>query len=368
MKPEDIIVQRVFVREYYRQNASFFLLVIGLAGGFMRGQDHIALADFFVSSPLLLLIPFTVWILYILKVITFNAGALQKNENKFLFEFALLPGKDQWRAAFITIFNQSAPVSTYSIFLITMAVKHNFITSAVLIILMLLLLLVLGSARLYYVLNHPDQERKVNSIKRFFDRTISRPYPMFFIEWFLRRQPLMLIGSKAFSGALLLAVIYLYRADAYDHRLLAMGLVIAASAQAPLLLELHRFENFHFSLMRQLPLTFFKRLLYTVITILLLTLIEMGLLITYFPSHLSIAVLLQSIVFFISILIFQQGLLYSKDRTQEQLTSFVFIQAMLLIVLVLFKIPLLLFAAFHALAGVVMWLRNYYRFEYINHD
>lgn len=368
MKPEDLIVQRVFVREYYRQNASFFLLVIGLAGGFLRSHDHIALAEFFVSSLLLLLMPFTIWTLYILKVIAFNTEALQKNENKFLFEFALLPKKDQWRAAFLTIFNQSAPASIYGIFLIAMAVKHNFMISVGLIVLVLLTLIILGSARLYYVLNHPDQERKVNRIKRFFDKTFSKPYPMFFIEWFLRRQPMMLLGSKVFSGALLLGVIYLYRADAYDHRLLAMGLVIAASAQAPLLLELHRFENFHFNLMRQLPLTFFKRLLYTITTILLLTLIEIGLLITYFPSHLSIAVLWQSIVFFVSSLIFQQGLLYRRDRTQEQLMSFVFIQAMILIVLVLFKIPLLLFASFHTLAGIFMWQRNYYHFEYINHD
>lgn len=368
MKPEDTIVQRVFVREYYRQNASFFLLVIGLAGGFMRSYDHIALAEFFVSSPLLLLIPFIIWTLYILKVITFNTEALRRNENEFLFMFALLKKKDQWRAAFLTIFSQAAPASIYGLFLIATAVKHHIATSVVLITLVLLALMALGSARLYYVLNHPNQERKVNGIKRFFNRTFSKPYPIFFIEWFLGRQPLMLIGSKVFSGALLLGVIYLYRADAYDYRLLAMGIVIAASAQTPLLLELHRFENFHFCLMRQLPLSFLKRFLYTVTTILLLTLIEIGLVITYFPSHLTIAVLLQSILFFVSSLIFQQGLLYSKDRTQEQLMSFVFLQAMALIVLVLFKIPLLLFVTFHTLAGIFMWSRNYYRFEYINHD
>jgi hypothetical protein len=367
MKPEDIIVQRVFAREYYRQNASFFLLVVGLAGGFMRGHDHIALAEFFVSSPLLLLIPFTIWTLYILKVISFNTETLRRNENEFLFMFALLNKKDQWRAVFLTVFNQAAPASIYGIFLIAVAVNHHMTTSVGLIILVLLTLMILGAARLYYALNHPNQERKVNRVKRFFDRAFSKPYPIFFIEWFLRRQPLMLIGSKVFGGALLLGVIYLYRADAYDHRLLAMGIVIAASAQTPWLRELHRFENFHFSLMRQLPLTFFKRLRYTITTILLLTLIEIGLVITYFPPHLTLAVLVQSISFFISSLIFQQGLLYSKDRTQEQLMSFVFLQTMALIVLVLFKIPLVLFIAFHTLAGIYMWVRNYYRFQYINH-
>jgi hypothetical protein len=365
MKPEQIIFQRVFVREYYRQNASFFLLVIGLAGGFMRGNDHIALAEFFVSSPLLLLIPFFVWALYILKVATFNAETLRRNENEFLFAYALLRGKDQWTTAFFTIFNQAAPATIYAIFLMTIAIKHQVFESAVLIIPVLLILIVSASAKLHYTLNHPDQERKVNSIKRLFDKTFSKPYPIFFIEWILRRQPLMLIGSKVFSAALLLCVIYLYGTDTYDHRLLAMGIAIAASAQAPLLLELHYFENFHFSLVRQLPLPFLTRLRYATSTMVLLTLVEIGVLITYFPPSLSIVVLFLSVLFFISILILLQGILYWKDRKQEQFMSVVFILTMALIVLVLFKIPLLLFILCHILVGVSIWMRNYYRFEYI---
>jgi hypothetical protein len=365
MKPENIITQRVFVREYYRQNASFFLLIIGLAGGFMRSHDHIALAEFFVGSPLLLLIPFTLWTLYILKVITFNTETLRRSENEFLFAFALLKRSDQWTAAFLTIFIQAAPASLYGIFLIAIAAKHQIILSIGLVVLMLLVLMILATAKLYYILNHPDQERKVNRIKRFFDRTFSKPYPAFFVEWILRRQPLMLIGCKAFSGALLLAVIYLYSTDVYDHRLLAMGIVIAASAQVPLLLELHQFENFHFGFVRQLPLPFYKRLLYTLTTILLLTLVEIGLLITHFSVSLPVTTLLQCILFFISMLVFQQGLLYAKDHTQEQLMSRVFILTMVLIVLVLFKIPLWLFIAIHLFAGIFIWQRNYYQFEHI---
>lgn len=365
MKPENIIAQRVFVREYYRQNASFFLLVAGLAGGFMRGQDHIALAEFFVSSPVLLLIPFVIWILYILKVITFNTETLRRNENEFLFAFALLKRSEQWSAAFLTTFNQAVPATLYGIFLMAIAIKHQLIGSVGVVVLMVVILLILATANLCYILNHPDQERKVSSIKRFLDRTFSKPYPIFFPEWILRRQPLMLIGSKIFSGALLLAVIYLYGTDTYDYRLLAMGIVIAASAQVPLLLELHQFENFHFSLVRQLPLPFFKRLIYSLTTILLLMLVEIGILTTYFPASLPVTVLLQSILFFVSMLVLQQGLLYVKDRTQEQLMSRVFILAMVLIVLVLFKIPLVVFISIHLVTGIFSWHRNYYRFEYI---
>jgi len=55
-----IVLHKVMVREFYRSNASFFLVVIGLGAGFMRSNEHVALAEFFVSSPLLLLFPIIV--------------------------------------------------------------------------------------------------------------------------------------------------------------------------------------------------------------------------------------------------------------------------------------------------------------------
>src|SRR6187455_2700572 len=77
----------VFVREFYLANTGFFLLVIAFAGGFMRSYDHVALAEFFISSPLVLIIPIGFWLLYSLKVINFNWEKTKQNENEFIFCF-----------------------------------------------------------------------------------------------------------------------------------------------------------------------------------------------------------------------------------------------------------------------------------------
>ena len=65
------ILNRVWTIAFYKTNASFFLVVLGFAAGFMRGPDHIALAESFIASPILLLIPIGVWMAYAMKVTYF---------------------------------------------------------------------------------------------------------------------------------------------------------------------------------------------------------------------------------------------------------------------------------------------------------
>ena len=66
------VLNQVFVAQFYRTNAGLFFLVIAFAGGFMRSQDHLALGEILVSTPLLSLIPLSVWIMYCLFVNNFN--------------------------------------------------------------------------------------------------------------------------------------------------------------------------------------------------------------------------------------------------------------------------------------------------------
>ena len=70
------VLNKVFVREFYRMNSGFFLLTATLAFGFMSQAEHVALAQFFVSSPAALLIPVCIWIAYALKILAFNIRQL----------------------------------------------------------------------------------------------------------------------------------------------------------------------------------------------------------------------------------------------------------------------------------------------------
>jgi hypothetical protein len=60
-------LMKLFVRVFYQENATFFLFVVGLAGGFMSDVEHTALAQFFISKIYLIAIPASFWILYAIK-------------------------------------------------------------------------------------------------------------------------------------------------------------------------------------------------------------------------------------------------------------------------------------------------------------
>lgn len=366
MKTAYRILNRTLVREFYRANASFFLLVIGLAGGFMRAHDHIALAMILVSAPSLLLIPIAIWILYTVKVIEFNRETLNRDENEFLFHFSLFPHRPQWLVLLTTLTIQLLPAILYGFFLIVMAIRNHLLIPVLILAPVFPVLIILSSYVLRKAFRQPDQEHRVSRLKRMLDTSFTKPFCLFFIEWIARRQPMMIIGTKIFSAAVLLAVTYLYSTDTYDERLLFMGIAVSFSAHAQLISEMHRFDNFHFAIVRQLPIHFSKRFLYLVLTTLLLILPEIGLLLNYFPPDLSNVILPQAILFGLSIPVFFYGSLYRKDRSQEQVARFVFLMAMVWIVLVLFKVPPPGLLVLNFLAGVYWWRKNFFGFEYIS--
>jgi hypothetical protein len=365
MNPVLTILLKVFVREFYRVHASLFLLVIGLAGGFMRAPDHIMLGEFFISSPVLLVIPVLVWILYALKVISFNAEILTRKENEFIYHFSMLPQKDQRNTMLIATAYQLIPVYLYAVFLIALAVKHGFHSSTGSILLSLAALQFLVPLKLLRELQHPNRGVKVSRLRRLLNTIFVKPYPLFLIEWIVRRQFLTFAAFKVFSFFLLFGVIQLYRGETYDLRLLGMATAAAMASHTNLICAIHRFENFHFAMIRQLPLTLTKRFAFLLVVIVLLMLPETALLIKNFPPNLPLSSLVSCYFFALSILVFLHGILYLKDRNEEQFMPIVFSCTMGWIVLILFRVPLWMLGGINLAVGLLVWRRYYYSFEYI---
>ncbi len=360
------ILERVLVREFYRANAGLFFLVIAIGAGFMRSSEHVALAEFFSASPALMLIPISVWAIYTFNVIKFNRAVLKRKENEFIVHITLLPQSQKWIALLLALFYQLLPAIVYGMFLMVFSLKNDFIDTLIMIITSLMLFIFMGSFALLYALHHPNQEKKVSLLSKFLNASFTKPFPLFFPEWIARREPLMLFGTKIFSSLILLGVTQLYKTDVYDLRLLGLGIVIAFAAQVVLVSEIHRFDNFHFPLNRNLPIPFAKRLLYFVCTLLILILPELGMIIKNFPVELNSWNLIESLLFALSIPSFFYGLLYTKDRDQEKLIPFVFFFSISWIFMVLFKIPLWAITSVNFLVGLVCLKKFYYSFEYLS--
>ena len=366
MKDIFSILNKVLVREFYRANAGLLFFVIGVGVGFMRSEDHIALAESFVSSPMLILIPISVWVIYSFIVIQFNGEILKRKENEFIFHFMQLPRSQKWFTLTTTLFYQLLPTVLYGVFLMVIALKHNALITFALALGALLLLVMIGSITLSYALHHPNQEKKVGQLAKILNVSITKPYPIFFPEWIARREPFMLLGTKIFTCLILLGVTQLYKTDVYDIRLMGLGMVIAFSAQVVLVWEIHRFDNFNFTLNQNLPIHIIKRLIYFLITSLTLMIPELGMILKGFPTSLNSFELCCSILFSLSIPVFFYGLLYTKERDQEKFMPFVFFFSISWILLVLFKIPLWAIASFNLFIGVACLKKFYYSFEYVS--
>jgi hypothetical protein len=358
------VFDRIFALEFYRTNAGFFFIAIGLCFGFLSGREHKALAESFVSSPLLLLIPSGLWLLYTFKVIGFNNQSLSKYENSFLFSSASLPKIVLLSCLARVVIFQLAPILAYGIFLIITAIPSGQPLSIVQICLTLFLLLSLVIGKLSYSLFHPYREKIIHPLKRKLDNWLVKPSFWFYPEWIIRQQPLLIIGTKLFACFLLVGVCRLYQFDEYDGRLLAMGCTLTFTSNLVIIFYYHRFENFHFQLLRSLPFSMAQRMLTFLFVIILLNLPEWGVLLNHFPEQLPFTDLFLLCVYGLSIYLFSYSLLFIGDISMEKFINKAFVAAFVLVIVVLFKIPIALITIVQVALALLIYKRNFYRFEF----
>jgi hypothetical protein len=356
----------VFVRQFYLANSSFFLFIIVLAGGFMRSIDHIILAEFFISTPLVTMIPVLLWAFYIIKVINFDLQTLKENENQFLFCIPFLSASTQWSIACSVAFFQLIPVFLYALFLCAVAWKHAMIMSIVIVLLSSVLLLIVVALSILRSLQSPHHEKQLSWISQMMNTRFTKPYILFYIEWMTRQQFVMMISSKILSLLILFVITALYKTDIYDSRLLMIGVLFASYANITIIQAQHHFENFQLAWIRGLPIPLFKRILLTTIIILLVILPESAVLMKTFPSAaLSWTNYLYSVGFMASILLLFYALLFRKHGNQNEAMPVVFAFAIVCFLLVLFKIPVLALIAINVTLAFFLWMKNYYAFEYL---
>jgi hypothetical protein len=356
------ILIKVLAKKFYQQNAAFFLLIGTLAFGFMSKREHEALATFFVSMPALLLIPFSIWVLYLFKMMRFNIQATALRENNFLFNVSLMPTTAQFFSSWVAILLQFSPAILYGLFLILISLKLKVPASGCLVALSLFALSAIATIMLVRTLGNIHSEKKISALKKLVDVRVTRNLTTIYAEWIFRREPFMVLGTKIFTCVLLWSVTQLYRAEAYDARLLSMAIAVAFSSSVMIIFNIHAFGNVYFPMLRSVPLSLAKRLVAPMGTALILIIPEIAITAKYFPENLSLTILLQEIIFGFSIHFLLYTALY-RSGMSDHFVRTMFILLFVLLILILFKIPLLLFASVNLLAGVFLFARYFYSYQ-----
>ncbi|MVM37505.1 hypothetical protein GO730_07590 [Spirosoma sp. HMF3257] len=248
-------LNRIFVGPFYAKNAGTFLVLILLAFGFLSATEHKALITAALGSPFFLAMVFVLWILYLLKTISFIWQELTAPEHLFLQTFWLVPTPKRlalWLAIQIGLL---FPIIAYAGWMVQLGVHYQQWDSLSAIVLVILVLTVTGATLADYRLRHPNPDSL-----RLPHLAIQLPYELFFPVYWLRHEPLSLILTKAFSGLLLAGVCRLYPTDDYDQRLLLIGLLLAVLGHSQVGGQISEFENKYLLFLPNLPFSWLQRL------------------------------------------------------------------------------------------------------------
>jgi hypothetical protein len=358
------ILQKILTREFYRTNASLFLIVLGLGVGFMKGEDHAMLAEIIVGSPFLTIIPFAVWMAYSFLIVDFNQRTISRSENDFVYHYILFPPTRQRLLVLGVVFMEFLPAIAYGGFLILAGIKFRMWLSTALLFLSLLIFILSISALLRRALCNPGRESQISRLSQLMARVVTRPYVTFSLEGLLRKQPFSVLGCKLAGFAVVWASLALYSTDVYDFRLLGLGIALGISFNAATISEWHYFDNVSFGIVRALPISLADRCMKLLIALMIFLLPEIGLIVSNFPEQLHWYDGAGAVIFASSIPFLAYSFMFTKAGASERFTTFHFAVTLTWVVLILSRLPLAILGAVNFGLGFICWKKSYYSYEY----
>ncbi len=277
------LVDRLFVRPFYAQNAGAMLVVMLLAAGFMRASDHEALIDAALGSPVLLGCFMALWGLYTLKATAFVRSQLAAPDHLFFNAFRLQTPSLRGLLWLWVVAELLIPILGYAGWMLVRAVRFAQWSAFYTIATAVMGLVVASVVWVDYRLRHPAPAPLRLNLP-----ALPIPYGLFFPTYWLRKEPVSLVLTKVSSGLLLVGICLLYPTDDYDQRLLLLGLLLAVLFHASVSRQASQFEQHYLLLLDNLPYSVWQRLGRHVILYGLIWLPELALFLRHYPDAVTV--------------------------------------------------------------------------------
>ncbi|MEZ0486999.1 hypothetical protein [Fibrella aquatica] len=362
------VLTKTLVYPFYRQNAGLLWMTGLLAGGFMRGDDHIALATYAVSSALVLSLYVAIWLLYTLLATRFAVGMI--NRYDVLLHLRLFSPIQKWAGLGIAQLLLMGPAVAYALFVGRIAGQEKQIWAIVAIISGLLLLWAAGLSWYEYALRHPNPVSRwmawVNRLRRY----VRTPYSLFYFRHLVNQEATLFWRTKLGTGLVWIGILKLYATDHYrinlfrtpdyDLRLIGLGALLVGLGHATVVYEHYRFEHRWLSIYRNIPVANWRRWAGYVGQFALLLLPEALLLLYHLPVDQPLWRSLGAWVFGVSLLSLQHGLLLRVHRTPDRTMTYLYIMLIVYFLFIMFRIPLWALATFNLLASGWLFKRYYW--------
>jgi len=356
---------KVLVRSYYLRNTGFFLVMMIAGFGFFRGEDHVRLAEAALNSlPFMAMLFMSLWFLYTLKSSLFVLNSFTDPRQEFLYHLRLLPASEQFRQLFVVQAGLLQPILAYGLFVIYRGVKLEAWFPVAVVVMVFLALLILPIPVFMRALTRPNVAQKSRTFRTILNLRFTKTYPFFFLQHLLEDRKMVLFLSKLLSCFLIVGVCRLYSTDTYDHRLISIGVLLAAFCHTSIIPLFHSFENQHLLFSRNLPVSIPNRLFSQVQTFLLLLIPEFLLLIRRLPDCIGYGYLPGAFLFLSGLTLLLHFYRYFNPNLPDTAAKVQFALFFGSLLAIMFRIPVLVPGLLFLAAGAFLFRRFYPTVEY----
>ncbi|MGV3557157.1 hypothetical protein [Larkinella arboricola] len=359
MKALWTVPEKIIVRQFYLQNTGLFLVILLLGFGFLSSNEHIALATYALHDGFFLAGYVALWLLYTLYTIRFNSQVIQTTD--LLQFFRLIPAAKRLLIFYLLNLQLLAPVLLYAGFMLWVGTQQQTVSANGILVLVIGSLSVLPLPFIERALQKPNPEHVSSRLGSWLRHHLTTPYGFFFIRYLFREQPITLFLTKTGSCLLTIGIILLYPTDDYDIRLLSLGILLSAAFHAGVVFKLYQFEATHLLLLRNLPVSLFRRwLLYGGIIALLMS-PEMLLLLYRRPEAVSTLDIAGVWLLGFSILLLEFTALLTRHQSRDRFMATLFWPVIAYFLLIMYRLPACGLAFAGLTIATTLFIRNFYR-------
>lgn len=354
------ILTKIFANGFYRVHAGLFLfaflVMIGAVDPGELFNYHKTLMLAFISSPVMLLVVFAVWLLYSIKTWHYTIGQLFAINQQFLFYSVTAFNKRQQIQSWMLV--QAVmllPVVVYGIIAVIVGLSYHYIVGPVVIILYLVFLTWAG-AYLYTTLINRQIDGGRQSLLLRWSAKWRKPYYSLFIYHVFDNMKVRYVITKFISYLVVNGVFLLFADVQHDVRVAGIAMLSIAIAHSVIIFEERRFEDTYLSFVRGLPLTRL-RLFGGFALVYLVLLLPEGI---WLFSRFSPLLAAELLVFGLSIVLLLHSLLYWLGLNMDKYLPYVLGLFMVLFWVILFK-QIAALVLINVAIGFLVFYYNYYK-------
>jgi len=356
------LLLKTLVQPFYGRHAGLLLFMFYIFFGVVNGPNlvhyHLSLVRAILDSPALMTIVIAIWILYTAKALVFVRSQLVKEEMNFMLLLENFSPSKKRIELLVVQFLIMLPVLFYGLFMIGVAVTDGKNIQALIIPYFLLMLLMAPVYITGLFFNRTQRSFEwLHWRWRFFEKI-----KFVYVRYIFGDLNFGLAISKILSLLLMFGLLNGFGIDNYDVRLPLLAMLVSATTHSMIVFNVQQFEIQDLEFERQLPVSFFKRVLPLTFTYLFLLLPEFILIVRIYllPGHLKD---LPLIIFFGTFwLMALHAIGYFRDIDKERFPILVSVFIILCFFLLLFHLQWFMIAAFCGLIvpGMNRW---YFLFE-----